>query len=450
MQRSGTDYIAGNVTIVSQRVSDDEIDSHGTSVVLYQLRGEVRRTLQSTLLWDAATVDTGGDAAPRRPPQFHIGHSSSQGSRDPNFPWKLSDGPKEKFLQFFKATGLATGRGTNFANLDHFDNYFQLIWKLCLSLPLEYIAGHPFDLGESDGVLFLRMHSTGQADPIELSESESIRTHLGLRAGRERQHDSFSVTLDGIALRRPIRLPATLVKDSRVGAPVMIAARKDNPFSDSDLDRAGGRLSFEAYLYWNSKIIPKETAGVLIRIRDASGTLFDPTFLNYQVSEQNRLRQITAEIFVHDGLDSAINIDRESFNYSHPHFLYIQKWLHRALRLLANRLKALAAEDLARDKEKRRRDALGYAVAVWNRRLGRHVDPPFVQLPMSTLPTEVGDVDLEWPETPILTAKKKPAATGRIGAIAAILEAYGVLSALSIDERAQLIADIVGIPETDS
>lgn len=189
---------------------------------------------------------------------------------------------------------------------------------------------------------------------------------------------------------------------------------------------------------------------MLVRIRDASGTLFDPTFLNYQVSEQNRLRQITAEIFVHDGLDSAINIDRESFNYSHPHFLFIQKWLHRALRLLANRLKALAAADLARDKEQRRRDALGYAMTVWTRRLGMHVDPPFAQLPISTLPTAVGDVDLEWPQTTISTARGRPAASSRVGAIAAILEAYGVLSTLSIDERAELIADIVGIPETGS
>eukprot|EP00658_Telonema_sp_P-2_P055699 TRINITY_DN44262_c0_g1_i1.p1 TRINITY_DN44262_c0_g1~~TRINITY_DN44262_c0_g1_i1.p1 ORF type:complete len:123 (-),score=28.55 TRINITY_DN44262_c0_g1_i1:46-414(-) len=60
--------------------------------------------------------------------------------------------------------------------------------------------------------------------------------------------------------------------------------------------------------YWNSKIIPKVTTGVVLRVRDASGTLFDGSFLNYQVSEQTRLKQITAEIFVKKGLDSAINI----------------------------------------------------------------------------------------------------------------------------------------------
>ena len=229
----------------------------------------------------------------------------------------------------------------------------------------------------------------------------------------------------------------------------MIAAKQDSPFPEADLGRAGGRLSFEAYLYWNSRIIPKETAGVLVRIRGASGTLFDPTFLNYQVSEQTRLRQITAEIFVQEGLDSAVNIDRESFNFSHPHFLFIQRWLHRALRLLANRLKTLAAADLARKKEALRDEALAYATGVWSRRLGLDAEPPFVDSVVKSLPGEVGAAELEWPPEGICTAKGKAVGSARIGALAAILEAYGVLSGLPVEDRSRLIADILGIPETD-
>ena len=101
---------------------------------------------------------------------------------------------------------------------------------------------------------------------------------------------------------------------------MMLIDKVDSAFKDEELERAGGQLSFEAYLYWNSQIIPKETSGVLIRVREASGTLFDRSFLNYQISEQNRLSQITAEIFVHTGLDSAINIDRESFKLQPPSF----------------------------------------------------------------------------------------------------------------------------------
>ena len=449
VQRSGEKYVAGRVKIVSQKVPDKETATQGTSVVLYQLRDEVRRTLQSVRLWDAALVETGGGEAVQKAPRFHIGRASTKVRQEPHLPWDDSDSPKKKFDRFFEATGISTGRDTKSANLDHFDEYLRLIWKLSLSLPLTYIGGHPFDVDGSDRVRFLKYRKEGQAEEARLAETETVREHLGLKAGGESTSQPFSVKLDGVALRRPIRLPRELAKKSRrIGAPVILAAKQDNPFSQVNLARAGGRLSFEAYLYWNSRIIPKETAGVLVRIREASGTLFDSTFLNYRVSEQTRLRQMTAEIFVHEGLDSAINIDRESFNYSHPHFLFIQKWLHRALRLMANRLKAWAAADLAREKSELLDEVQIYAMGIWNRRLGNAADPPFPDSTLGELPNEVGGADIEWPHGSLVDGRGKPANTGRIAALAAILEAYGVLSSLSAEERGQLLRDVLGIPGT--
>ena len=450
VQRTKGEYIAGRVKIMSQKVPHEEQGTQGTAVVLYQLRDEVRRTLQSAKLWDAASVETGGGESVQTPPRFHIGYFLKDDRRAPNLPWEESDSPKKKFDCFFEATSVATGRSTKSANLDHFDEYLRLMWKLSLSLPLRYIGVHPFDLDGSDGVLVLGYPEVGQAETIQLAATESLREHLELTTGEEKEETPFSVTLDGVELRRPIRLSRKLRKSSRVRVPVVLAAKQTNPFVEGNLVRAGGRLAFEAYLYWNSKIVPKETAGVLIRIRGASGTLFDSTFLNYQVSEQTRLRQITAEVFVHEGLDGAVNIDRESFNYSHPHFLFIQKWLHRALRLLANRLKAVAAADLARAKAALRDNALSYAMRVWSRRLGDDADPPFGEPSAESLPVDVGGADIEWPSGGIFTSRGKPAGTGRVRALAAILEAYGVLSNLTVDDRARIISDILGIPETDT
>ena len=446
-QEHDTEYVAGLVEIVSQRVPDDERSSHGTTVVLYQLRDEVRRTLQSAELWKTASVETDGGESVQKPPQFHIGHSAS--NLAPRLPWQDSDSPTERFQQIFAATRKATG-GTKSADLDHFDEYLRLIWKLSLSLPLRYIDRHPFDKDASSGLLLLELPESDQAREIKLAPAESLRNRLDLRTPCDTADIPFFVTLDGIELHRPIRLTDRLEKSSRVGQPVMIAAKQDNPFLPGILERAGGRLSFEAYLYWNSRIIPKETVGVLVRICGASGTLFDPTFLNYKVSEQTRLRQITAEIFVHEGLDSAVNIDRESFNYSHPHFLFIQKWLHRALRLLANRLKSLAASDLARAKVKLRGEALAYAAQVWARRLGSDADPPYSDPLDESLPAAVGAADVDWASKNILDSGGKPVGTGRIRALAAILEAYGVLSNLAAEDRCRLITDIVRLPETKS
>ena len=182
---------------------------------------------------------------------------------------------------------------------------------------------------------------------------------------------------------------------------------------------------------------------MLIRIREASGTLFDRTFLNYQVSEQTRLRQISAEIFVKEGLDGAINIDRESFNYSHPHFLFVQRWLHRSLRLLANRLKALAKEDLEREKASRRIEAeetlIGRAGEVWRRRLGEEADPPFADDASQQLPNEVGGTEIDWTPADLLRPTE-------LKALSVILEAYGVLGSVpTAEERADLLRDLLTI-----
>ena len=449
------EYSAGLVTIKSENVPDDERASHGTAVVLYSLRPEVKRALRSLRRWQAALVEPAEGEAVQEAPTFHIGYlqdtiADNEPRMEPNLPWDVSDSPGEKFRKFFHSVGDSPGRGTKTANLEPFDEYLRMIWKLSLSLPLKYIDKHPFEVDGASGILFYNYpKEKKQSERIFLGNKTSIKKHLSLRSGEKEQLDDFSVTLDGIELKRPISIPLELEKISRIKAPAMMVSRQDNPFHGKDIDRAGGKLSFDAYLYWNSKIVPKDTAGVLIRIREASGTLFDSTFLNYQVSEQTRLRQITAEIFVHEGLDSAINIDRESFNYSHPHFLFIQRWLHNALRLLVNRLKALATEDLQREKKQRqatiRADRQTHAVEIWQRRLGEDADPPVQETITDDLPKEIGSAVVEWP------SEKEPEHyspdSDKAKALAIVLEAYGVLSNLSVKDRGRLIKDILDLFE---
>lgn len=67
-----------------------------------------------------------------------------------------------------------------------------------------------------------------------------------------------------------------------------------------------------------------------------------------------------------------------------------------------------------------------------------------------SLPKDVGGTEIHWPTEAIVTGKGKPASPARIGTVAAILEAYGVLSSLPIEDRAKLINDILGIPDTDA
>ncbi|SFY43721.1 hypothetical protein SAMN04244548_04770 [Paracoccus pantotrophus] len=448
---SDTEFEAGRVRISSEQVPEAEVFAHGTTIILHELRPEIRRLLQSTNVWQAQNelAPTGEPILP--PPTYHIGCQLDKKRKlphiDANLPWNHDQSPLDRFKELVRAAAETDKGSKRGPSLEQFDEYLQSIWKLSLALPLKYINGHPFDIEGGKGIQFLDIPpGSKRPEPLDVASGETIRDKLNLASGKADIADPFDVIFDGVQLRRPISLPNSLATPSRVGSPVMMVGAESAPFPETALDRAGGPLHFEAYLYWNSKISPKDTQGVLIRVREASGTLFDQRFLDYQVSEQNRLRQITAEIFVLQGLDGAINIDRESFNYSHPHYIYIQKWLHRALRLLVNRLKLVASEDLERerkeDKQRIQQATLESAYSVWAERRGAEADPPLpAQLPVD-LPTTVADAAIEWTKQP----KKEDVSLAT--ALSVVLEAYGVLSDLRADERSDLINDLIQVMRT--
>lgn len=442
-------YIAGKVSITTEEVTKEDIDSHGTTIVLYSLRKEIRRSLQSYPRWNVSQGIDPSSRAYRRPPIYHIGVRPNlvpglQNGKNPNVPWNLDAKPSERFRQLVQAAGDVSGRFKAPADLDHFDEYLKLLWKLSLALPLKYQGNHPFEyLGNSE-MIFLKgpdRHNDGGF--VDLPDEESVRSKFNLTTRAGSTDARFRVFLDGTELLRPIELPTTLRRHSRVPAPMLVVAKIDRAFHESDLARAGGQLSFEAYLYWNSQIIPKETAGVLIRVREASGTLFDSSFLDYRISEQNRLSQITAEVFVDQGLDGAINIDRESFNYSHPHFLFIQKWLHRALRLLINKNKGIAKRDLERERHAKKLEAkrtlLNQALQVWYRRRGEESDLPTVVDNITESLSDIGGVEIDWSVTRGALEPAKSSAT------AIVLEAYDVLRMMDQEERAVLVEDLLTV-----
>lgn len=452
------EYVGGVVSILSERVEVSDIGTQGTSIILYSLRPEIKRLLRSTVRWQLVDSIGPDDKPVRDAPVYHIGVLPNQiqgmeEGKESRLPWKEEDSETDKFPKLVQAASDISGRSRAPANLEHFDEYLKLIWNLSLALPLKYADHHPFDLKGSSNILFLK-ESEDEKSAVEIEfeeheEHETIRDKLNLNARDDTAGIPFKVLVDGIELRRPINLLPELRRKSRIPSPMFLVGRVEEAFQKEDLKRAGGQLSFEAYLYWNSQIIPKETAGVLIRVREASGTLFDRGFLNYQISEQNRLSQITAEIFVSDGLDSAINIDRESLNYSHPHVLYIQKWLHRALRLLINKNKQLAKKDLEEERKKRKasfeKGLIDSAAAVWGKQRGEEADLPVVDISKGVPTPEVGGVELEWEES-----KEDNLDNTKASALAIVLEAYGVLSHLDSTERTALIRDILMVLDDDS
>ena len=362
---SGTEkeFESGRVKIWREPAAD--VESHGTSIVLTKLRPQAKNTLSSRELWAAvenAELHPDQDSKHEvKPPKYHIGRTDQSdvdllrrvGTTFDHLPWKAGLPPAEAFKSMVDTIWLEAATGNVNPQLETlFDYYLRMVWQLGLSIPLPYVEGHLFDLplkASDNCYLLSNTKGTGAATRLAPVDGSTLRKLLKLTSPLENL-DGFEVFVDGLRLARPVRYKNLLTTKHALKSPIFFVGKCREEFPGIDLDFSGGPIAFEAYLVWAPKIAPTEHQGSLIRINGSSGTLFDPTFLRYGVSEQTRLRQITCEIFIHEGLDSALNIDRESFNNAHPHSVFIARWLHNALRQVATVQKRLGREVRTEEK----------------------------------------------------------------------------------------------------
>lgn len=171
--------------------------------------------------------------------------------------------------------------------------YAQLIWELAVTTPIRYLPEGPLRGSREIGDLQQRL-----------------------------QNYKFRVFLDGVELLKPILLPYR-----------RSFTHKAYPHLDFQKKLSPGRfLKVRGYLYWqNSRILPRELQGILVRVRNVGIGAFDPTYLGYPKHEGWKFSQLCGELYVDDGLDEAINIDRASFRETDEAYLALQEFLFQRL-----------------------------------------------------------------------------------------------------------------------
>lgn len=423
-------------------------------------------------LW--AAVDSDRQLAPEdsrdlQPPSFHIGRvraddpdelAGEAGNLD-SLPWSHEDRPAAAFEKLVNAVWQHVDRGTPNPQLERiFDYYLRMVWQLSLAIPAPYVAGSPFDLPLGDDLYLYEVPSAVRAAPsaIELPAGASIHGTKSL-GDAARVGSEFAVLFDDLQLARPLVFTDLPTTSHAVRKPILFVGSCREDFDGIPRELAGGPLAFEAYLVWAPKIAPTEHQGALVRIHGSSGTLFDPTFMRYQVSEQTRLRQISCEIFVSEGLEAALNIDRESFNYAHPHVVYITKWLHAALRRVATVQKRIAADIRAAAREaaaaKEEQVLSDIAAEAWR----QESDDPGAEPPPVEF-DEAGDTPAPQPgayrfpresvfgERSGRRSRQDEVLERKLRAIIQLLAAYGLLDSLSEPQQERLITGLRRIIET--
>jgi hypothetical protein len=210
----------------------------------------------------------------------------------PTFTKAFRDSLKfEKFkkppLDWSKALKIASG----VHSLQELGDYWRLLWELSACCPLPYISA--------------------SALPTDLLAEDQERL----------ESYGFKVLVDGIQLAKPLHLK---------GNPGGYTIKRIKQHTQKVY---GNDLSFHGYIAVQEglQLKPDELRGILIRIKDVGIGYYDQSMLDYRVNQGPRSRWITAEIFVDQGLEDALNIDRDSFNRFHPEFRAIQEYVHTFL-----------------------------------------------------------------------------------------------------------------------
>ena len=460
----GPDEItSGEARVWRERATN--VNAQGTEIKLLDLLPRTKAELCSLDRWSRIEYEHEDESKLRtEPPKFHIGRMNPSAKGElkvqPSLPWDLNDKPDERFKKFVNSVRKLAKTDRELVDLESVcDNYLQMIWELSLACPLDYLEKHPFDLPKDKKTLFFQLENKlrGQAHELDLSNGETPRQKLQLTTPLRPKTDKFELVLDGVRLSRPILFTNQPKTANAIKTPLMFIGKCREEFLGKPVSLSRGPLQFEAYLFWTPKVLPKQHQGVLLRIGNAAGAPFDRTFMDYTVSEQTRLRQLVVEVFIHEGLDDAINLDRESYNFANPHYQFIVKWLHSAIRQFTNRHKAVGKQLREQKREKateQTKKSISNAVAKKLSDVGVDdvVDVQFVaDSLLESVESKRDEGVVAFKKNAIFQAdrsgglKSTDVNERKAEALTQLLYGWGLLDEFSYEDQARLVRDILEI-----
>jgi hypothetical protein len=140
------------------------------------------------------------------------------------------------------------------------------------------------------------------------------------------QPDNFEVLVDHFHVRRPVLFPNPIAEKYGGPTPIIYPIAYEGTI-------ARRRLRFSGYIYAQQPHIdPVELQGVQLRVRGVGIGGYDRTWMGYPFDEGMKFGQVSGEVYVQEGLESALNIDRASFRETDPHYLALRAVLWKQLK----------------------------------------------------------------------------------------------------------------------
>lgn len=195
---------------------------------------------------------------------------------------------QEPSLEWRKALGVIG----KVHSLQELGDYWKLLWELAAACPIPYVAADAVPGG------------------LIRADQERLQTY------------DFKVIVDSLELAKPVYLK-----------------RHPGGYTNYRIEEQertiyGRKLRFHGYLtvQEGKQIKPDELRGIMIRIKNVAIGYYDGSLLDYRFNEGPRSKWLTGEIYVDEGLEDALNVDRDSFNRFHPQFRAVQQHVHEILR----------------------------------------------------------------------------------------------------------------------
>ncbi|MGB0386374.1 MAG: hypothetical protein ACPGWR_16305 [Ardenticatenaceae bacterium] len=177
--------------------------------------------------------------------------------------------------------------------------YHQFLWELALISPLSYLPDGPVAI-----------------QPEILADKKKELSRL-----------DFSVRVDNRLLFKPICLPAGVL------------ANESDYHIEHFLrnDHVGGEsLTYQGYIYWQrTPVQPRPLRGIQIYVRHVGIGTYDHTFMGFQIANIFLSDHISGEIYVEEGLERALNVERDGFRKTDEHYVALQKHVWQILGSLA-------------------------------------------------------------------------------------------------------------------
>ncbi len=258
-----------------------------------------------------------------------------------------------------------------------FEQFLDVIYANTLTQSLNLLSDY-------DQLIF----GLALAAPLPLHDIRNLATELPSVEERQSAVKAFGfrVFVDNLELRNPVALPSNRtgtkaaqcslvnrkrqefeLKDGSYKEAVTVTQHRvavrnsDEHFSLYELkysnpNVAGTPLEFRGYLFQQTgRLYPRDIQGVLIRISNVAIGKYDNSMMTYPYAEGPRYAMISSELFVVRGFDDALNIDRDSFNELHPHYMRVQAFMHSMLHDLI--FPETWGEEKLRNKQRREKEA---------------------------------------------------------------------------------------------